>query len=266
LQTGTTKDSDQSTFFSFSSCSYSNSWLLEFDLKVLSVRLYAMSGNADANPSLIEYARFHGLAVDHTSHENASLLEHSSLREMRRAKMPEFKISDTGHLPPEPKFRLNRTAVSLLSSALQPPPMPDWSSMLSDHQRAKKLKLERPALRTDHDTDMKKFRCRRLPSMESLHLPFFVAGQRRGQRFDWPASIRNNARKWNEKITEEKLQTTWEVLKFLQDTIRPIHDPQRLESLYRDDLASTTVRSTLPAGKQPEISQLHSDHGCNPCL
>lgn len=111
--------------------------------------------------SVLEYARYHGLASNHRS-ENIvrSVLggyTHNSRYESAEETTPPLYPDFSSLVPPleEPKLQLSRTVGTLLSSSVRPPEFfLLWDDFLPDTHRKKKLKLELPLLPTDHHEDV----------------------------------------------------------------------------------------------------------------
>jgi hypothetical protein len=200
-----------------------------------------MSDATDIGPSLIEYARFHGLADNHLNQDILRCLPSDLLPCSDDAGLPEFEVPCVGRLPSEPKFQLDSKAASLLALSIKAPPAPSWSNNLSDHHHVKKLKLEQPALKTDHGNDMRKIHFRKPPKVEALCLVPFDIGEKGSEYLAWPPWLADLAVQWDRRVAEEKLQTTGEVLKALQDTLRPIYTPDMHEAIVTEELAFTKV-------------------------
>ncbi len=200
-----------------------------------------MSDECETQPALIDYARFHGLADNHLSHDTHTWLPSGLIPCNEDARLPDFKVPQIERLPPEAKFRLDSKAALLLASCLKPPPAPDWSNNLSDHHRVKRLKFEQPALKTDHANDMRKIRYRTRPKTEALNLVSIEVDAEGGEGLAWPPEMMEVATILDKKVAEEKFQTTREVLKALQDSLRPAYTAQMHEAIVAEDLAFTKV-------------------------
>lgn len=204
-----------------------------------------MSNGCDTEPSLLEYARFHGLADSHLNQDIYAYIPSELLPWPSDVRLPEFDFSNVERLLREPKFQLDSRAVSLLASCLKSPSPPLCLNILSDHRRVKKLKLELPALKTDHGNDMRKLRCRKPPIIAVLNLVPSETEEEEEERekegLVWFRQMQQFASSWDKKLAEEKLQTTREVLKALQDTLRPVYTSEMLEAVIADDLAFTKV-------------------------
>jgi hypothetical protein len=200
-----------------------------------------MSDGTDIGPSLIEYARFHGLADNHLNQDILRRLPSDLTPCSDDAGLPEFQVPCVGTLPSEPKFQLDSKAASLLASSIKPPPAPSWSNILSDHHQVKNLKLEQPALKTDHGSDMGKICFRKLPKAEALCLVPFEIGEEESECLAWPPWLVDLAVQWDRRAAKEKLQTTREVLKALQDNLRPVYTTDTHEAIVTEELAFTKV-------------------------
>ncbi len=198
-----------------------------------------MSDVDDAQPSLIEYARFHGLADNHHNQEVGRYLPSSLLPPIEDASLSDFKVP-CFELPLETKFSLDSKAASVLASCMTTQRARTSSDMLSDHHRVKNLKLEQPLLRTDHDNDMNKIGFRKLPK-STLNLQCIESAKHKDEELASSPVLTGFAAEWDKKIGEEKLQTTREVLKALQDTLRPVYTPEMHEAIIAEDLTSTKV-------------------------
>ena len=201
-----------------------------------------MSSRDIRQPSLLDYARFHGLAIDHLHQDILSYFSSCTFTCDEDEIFPEFRLPDLGGLPPEPKFRLNGKAASLLASSIRPPPAPHWSDALSDHHKVKNLKLDLPVLRTDHDTDMEKIRHHKPTKIGAMGLVPIEVDDDRDEGLAWSQETIGLTALWDEKASKERLQTTREVLKALQDTLRPVYTAQMQEVIITEGLAFAKVR------------------------
>ena len=205
----------------------------------LSLYFHTMSDVDDVQPSLIEYARFHGLADNHLHQDIGRYLPSNVLPPIEGASPPGFKVP-CFEFPPETKFRLDSKAASFLASCMTTQRALPSSDTLSDHHRAKNLKCEQPLLRTDHDSDMNKIRFRKLPKA-TLNLQCIESAEHEDEEFADSLTLTGLAAEWHKKVAEEKLQTTREVLKALQDALRPVYTPEVHDAIIAEGLTSTKV-------------------------
>ncbi|KAF7512222.1 hypothetical protein GJ744_002384 [Endocarpon pusillum] len=215
-----------------------------------------MSGVDDAEPSLIEYARFHALADNHLHQNIGRHLPSNLLPPIADANLPEFKLP-CFKLPTETKFRLDSKAASLLASCMTTQQALPSSDTLSDHHRVKNLKLEQPVLRTEHDNDMNKIRFWKLPKA-TLNLRCIDSAEHEDEDLANPLTLTGLAAEWDKKIAEEKLQTTREVLKALQDTLRPVYTPEMHDAIMAEGMTSTKRSRLEPIS--PPLLPCEADH------
>jgi hypothetical protein len=206
-------------------------------LSSIFIYLRTMSDGCDIQPSLLEYARFHALADNHLNQDIIRCLPSDIFPCRQDARLPELELP-IGNLPSETKFRLDSKAASLLASCIKPPAALPWSDTLSDHRRVKKLKFEQPGLKTDHDDDMRKIRSRKSPRAAVTLVPYEL-----DEAEDQACSpqLTGLATEWDNKIAGEKLQTTREVLKVLQNTLRPVYTTEMHEAILAEGLTFSQV-------------------------
>jgi hypothetical protein len=203
--------------------------------------LFDMSGGGDTEPSLIAYARFHGLAIDHLHPDIHRLLPPDLITCIDDGTLPDFSVPLIERLLAEPKFRLDGKAASLLASSIKPPPEPQFLNTLPDHHRIKKLKLEQPALKTHHLTDMKRIRRGKPPKIPAADLTLIDLDEQRDEGLAFPPEMLKLSAGWDKKATQEKLQTTREVLKALQDILRPVYSANVHEAIFKEELVFKKV-------------------------
>jgi hypothetical protein len=196
-----------------------------------------MSDESDVQPSLLEYARFHSLAENHLNQDILSCLTSDLLPIRKDARLPELELP-IGSFPLESKFRLDSKAVTLLASCIKPPAVLPWSDTLSDHRRVKKLKLEQPALKTDHEYDMRKIRSRKPLRAAVTLVPYEL---KEDESRACSPQLTRLATEWDNKLVGEKLQTTREVLKGLQNTLRPVYTTEMHEAILAEGLTFSKV-------------------------
>jgi len=102
----------------------------------------------------------------------------------------------------------------------------------------KKLKIEQPALKTDHDDDMRKIRSRKPPRASVTLVPYELDEDEDQAR---SPQLTGLATEWDNKIAGEKLQTTREVLKVLQNTLRPVYTTEMHEAILAEGLTFSKV-------------------------
>jgi len=181
-----------------------------------------------SQPSLLEYARCHGLATDHRLQE----IDLSAALQTTTSDITGLFsiIAPPIPLPKEPKLRLNKTEINLLTTSLQTPSPPSWDEVLPDHHRIRNLKLKIPLLLTDHAVDLKRFTER--PSLDLDDLGIF-AEQHGHCHF-------NLAEEWDAKVSGEKLQAAKQEIMYLQHIVQDQRTPEAYQQLLRDALPTYT--------------------------
>lgn len=200
----------------------------------------------------MDYARFHDLAVNHLKQDIYRLLLPSEIPpDSPDAALEEFKAPDVDRLLEESKFVLDRKAATLLASCIKAPPALCWEHVLPDHNHLKWLKLDQPALRTDHQTDMESIRYRRPPVIEATALSFIeVEEEERDERNDNLASMvemMDLTTNWNKDCVRERLQITPSALRALQDAINPVYTLEVHEAMIKELLSFAKVCHEISA-------------------
>ena len=175
-------------------------------------------------PSLLEYARHHGLAIDHRALD-LDLAAHLTIAENDVADLSSPNAPSTP-LTTEHKLKLTRSELQRLATTLRPPPPPPWDTFLPDRHRIRDLKLEIPMLVTDHEEDLRQFITR--PSLDLKDL---------GVLQERTTSVTKTAR--------EKLQVSKADLLYLQRILRDQHSREAYEQVLRDALPRYTRRRTI---------------------
>ncbi|OCT44423.1 hypothetical protein CLCR_05421 [Cladophialophora carrionii] len=111
-------------------------------------------------PSVLDYARSHGLALDHTAEDLFDALPCSPLvMSEDEAELPEPDFSLFANELLEPKLQISQKGGILLAESIRDPPVViDWDHFLPDRHRVRKLKIEEPVLVGDHQTDFLRFK------------------------------------------------------------------------------------------------------------
>ena len=173
-------------------------------------------------PSVIDYARFYGLISDH-------LEPHPLQGTAARDTFHSLELDDhDGLLPPNlgeyglPQERLtvDAGAAALLSSiASRAKVPPACDNKVIDTHRIRKLKLELPLLRSDHEVDMLNFGPRIVPDLEQEFLPLETVNEEADEGLTWPPSCYQLPGEFANKSTSEKLHVSSNALAYLQETL-----------------------------------------------
>ncbi|EXJ68732.1 uncharacterized protein A1O5_08526 [Cladophialophora psammophila CBS 110553] len=195
-------------------------------------------------PSVLEYARFHGLAIDHTSEDLVTYISQLPLRAVEDdQQLSDLDFSTFSDKFVEPKLRLSQQATSSLAeSVLDHYPSINWSHFLPDRHRVQNLKIEEPLLAGDHQTDVRRFRREALSHVDTEE--FFemcsLISSASGQDFqdEWNDIQSGHARRGVEQeLEDERCHTTKEALVHLSDSLK---DP------VSEEMKATILDSFLP--------------------
>jgi hypothetical protein len=177
-----------------------------------------MSQNSDPQdrePSLLEYARFHGLALNH--------LHFDHFEDLRNA--PDtVDLSDPASLPileftappREDDIQCSREVATFIASAVKIPALPSLESMLPRHCKTPDFKMDLPLLKTDHDQDMREFGVKEDASATMVNLIFIEIDEAKDEGFSWPAWYEEYPKKCMKALYEEKLDIPKETILYLQ--------------------------------------------------
>jgi hypothetical protein len=190
-------------------------------------------------PSLLDYARYHGVAKEHLALD----LDLSAYFDTIQDELPGSLscIAPPISLPKETKLQLNTSELQLLATHLRPPP-PD--EMLPDLHRIRSLKLEVPLLLADHEEDLRCFTKR--PSLDLHDLGILP------ERISSPAS--DLARHQDVKLSREKLQASKADFLYLQHILQAPYTPEVYQHIVEDALPSYTnvsLTSGVKASQSP---------------
>ena len=172
-------------------------------------------------PSILEYARFHGLSIDHRAiHPLQYIIDTPSLPDVQDP--PElFEIdASCGTLAPE-RLSISKEAAALLSSirGTQSEDHVFDESVLPDTHRVRNLKMEIPLLRTDPELDLRDFQARVIPDLAAEHLPLEKVDEELDEGLTWPLSYEDLYQQVKEESESEKPMFSKEALLYLQSIL-----------------------------------------------
>lgn len=187
-------------------------------------------------PSLVYYARFYSIAIDHQAINSLDLIPqshesiHNTLADPLDAPildLSKFCSTLEKELQSE-KLEVPKDAARFLSSVIQSASAKslniDWDSFLPDSSHIRNLRLEPPLLKRDFGLDMASIGTESIAlDPVTLHLPREEVDER-DEGLAFPEHYGDLAdRIWNETATE-KLDCSREDLKLLQE-IRQVKEP-----------------------------------------
>ncbi|MCJ1390709.1 hypothetical protein MMC18_009450 [Xylographa bjoerkii] len=176
----------------------------------------------DDEPSILEYARFYGLTIDHRESHPLSTLSQAlpDLLSIDETGLLEI-TKDLGTTAPE-RLEFGKDAAIFLASTINAKSYSPSAGddLLPKTHRIRDLKLEPPLLRSDHELDMRQFGGRIAPDLSSEHLPFEKVNDERDEGLGWPSSYKKLHEKVSARSLVEKLTISKEVLLCLRDIIQ----------------------------------------------
>ena len=176
-----------------------------------------------AEPSLLEYARFYGLATDHRAID--PLKDLIATEPLLRYDEPSelFQIDAISCSPMPERLTVGKEAANLLSSIRSfQGDLPQFDEeLLPDVHRLRNLKLEEPLLRTDHEFDMHNLFTQIVPDLENevAHLPLERIDDELDEGLEWPKSCYELSKLHNVNSVSEKLVIHKDTITFLQSTM-----------------------------------------------
>lgn len=204
----------------------------------------------DEEPTLLDYARFHGLAVP--------LTDFNPLSEFLEAHPPQISLDDppgcqrtSTLLNPAPvqsltreKIVVNRNVAGLIARCIKPPKLPAWT-LFDDYRRIRDLKVEVPLLPTDTELDVEHFLRESKPPDPNLDgLQPIVVDEENDEGLSWPRKYFDAGDHLNKTIQKEKLDSTREALTGLRRLLEHPIDPEAERKVVKDDLHYRRVSSS----------------------
>ena len=199
--------------------------------------LLPMSG-----PSVLDYARYYGLATDAGSQNLLGLIKRGTTQENDCVDLPrDLSRPDYDELLRDDKMQVNLGAITVLAECTRPPPAPDWRSVLAGSQSTQRLKIAMPMLVSDHTRDMQWFK-------KGVDLSKLLVNCKETSRLESPALddlsdiLEQCERDANSTITEienARVETTMEVLKILRYC--------SCDTWTREDMQDIVERDLKPA-------------------
>jgi len=175
-------------------------------------------------PSLLEYARFHGLARDHLeSHPLHNIRLPDDYLQQLEDQPDLFHIDASNATVPVERLSIDTDAASMLAS-IAPSSTAAFSrfdeDIDNDTHRIRNLKEESPLLRTNHEWDLQHFARQVVPDLETEFLPLESINEEADEGFTWPTKYYEFVDEVWKGACSEKLEIPNEGLLCLQQSLK----------------------------------------------
>ncbi|KAJ4352299.1 uncharacterized protein N0V89_007647 [Didymosphaeria variabile] len=205
-------------------------------------------------PTVLEYARFHGLCSDFTKelpsyYNNFSLSDETLYLDLWDPNDSPSLTNPADELTKE-RLAVSKEAAMLLKSVHSLTQEPPSLLRIPDRRRRiLSLKQELPILRTDNELDILAFGGTVEPSFTDLKIPLEAIDEENDEGLDWPSDYAGYPKQCDERAKNEKLGVSRETLLYLQDAVRNSHSPEDSELIKREGLLyrkNTAIRPVTP--------------------
>lgn len=170
-------------------------------------------------PSLTDYARFYGLTTNYLELDPLAGLPSHEAAHAELDDEPElFRIDDEAEANPlEERLAIDRDTILLLGSNTKDlKHESSFEELGLDPHRIRKLKLELPMLRTDHESDMQDFARKVKPDLANEHLPLELLHEEADEGLGWPPDLHALPDVLLDKCKAEKLDISLGLLDYMR--------------------------------------------------
>jgi hypothetical protein len=207
---------------------------------------------SEEEPTVLEYARLHGLCRDY-SLEQPSIDSipapsdddvEACLKDLTDTCLPNSIDSLT-----KERLTLSKDGALLLKEVLlvQEPLNLD-AALEETWKRGSRLKLELPLLRTDNEIDVQEFGNTDVPSFTSLRIPLESVNEEDDEGLQWPSKYSEYPEIYGKQVRSEKLTVSKEGFLFLQDTARDKWNPAVSDEILKGGTKAVKVIICLISG------------------
>ena len=176
-------------------------------------------------PTVLEYARFHGLSTDYALDRpqlriNETLSDEAFIEDMIEPPDALHVTSSAYELTREP-LGVSKEAVLLLKAVYQLLDPTNESRLLPDRRlHILGSKQEVPLLRSDNELDMLQFGSAATPRFDEMRIPLEPVDDDNDEGLEWPSSYSAYPAQCCARANSEKLEITRDTLHFLQNTAK----------------------------------------------
>lgn len=197
----------------------------------------------ESEPTILEYARFHGLACDYLIKDPlADLKQPDDFVHQFEGTLEDLDNGELSDGHSDENISFGEETISLLASIAVPAEQSlrfDDDGDIDPH-RFRKIKQELPMLRTDHELDMRSFATQIVPDLKHEFLPLEMVDEEADEGLKWPVKFFALPEDFVKKIQSEKLQVPVDILVYLKNTLKSDNEDEKFE--FKDDEALTYRR------------------------
>lgn len=212
-------------------------------------------------PTVLEYARFHGLCSDFTlelsqCHKGVSIsheIFHMGFQDPQGAPL----ITNPAEELTKERLAVTKEAAMLLlksTQSLAAAPH-DLLPITSGRKRIIDLKQEVPILRSDNELDLLEFGSVVEPNFTDLKIPLEPIDDENDEGLEWPSKCLELPARCIQRAKGEKLEVSRDTLVYLQDALRDGHSPEDVENIKREALFHRTVSDVQRYSAITEMSR-----------
>lgn len=182
----------------------------------------------DREPTVLEYARFHGLCSDYTKElslsEGIAPISDETFDLDFQDYEHDPKFTDLAVQLTKERLTVSKEAAMLLKSVTSLQEDPPAFYIPEGMKRIRGLKQELPILQTDNELDMLKFGSGvEEPSLAEMNIPLEPLDEEDGEDMEWLVKYTPFPEQCNERLQNEKFEVSKDTLVYLQSLIKTIH-------------------------------------------
>ena len=193
------------------------------------------------DPTILEYARFHGLCTDYLLEQprinDIPIPSNECFESNLRDPVDCSVTNDAASELTKERLTVDKEVVLLLKAIQQQQGPNEYTLLPSDDwRRAKRLKVELPILKSDEELDLLNFGCTATPSFSKLRIPYELVDVENDEGFEWPKKYFDYPAQCHKQARVEKLAISRDDLLFLGDMVKDHWTPDVSEQIKEDSL------------------------------
>ena len=210
-------------------------------LEPMSIANYEDARTHLKEPTILEYARFHGLCIDyrldHPFADQPSVLLYHDLRSDLEDPVGSARSDLTSDFTTKERISISKDSAILLKSVCTAPDLPTETKLESEtiHLVAR-LKQEVPILQSDNELDLREFGNMDIPNFQKLKMSLEVGTERQDEGLEWPTRLLALPAEYERQSKIEKLETSREILLFLQTALKDTFTTEDYDIVKTDAL------------------------------